>query len=127
MIDALKYIVNAKLKFEYSASTVIIHDWIIQFINQSINLKEIWEDFYGTKLALHEGKESKIIVERLERSIKFFDNDDYKLLSHWDAFMFILLNIWNNQNNVLKKTFDFFFESELYDDFFKANLAWCKE
>jgi hypothetical protein len=26
MIDALKYIVNAKLKFEYSASTVIIHD-----------------------------------------------------------------------------------------------------
>jgi len=127
MIDALKYILIAKLKFQYSASTVIIYNWIIQFINQSINLKEICETFYNSKLELHKYKDDKTIVDRLERSIKFFDNDDYKLLYHGDAFMFILLNIWNNQNNVLKKTFDFFFESELYDDFFKANLAWCKE
>ena len=127
MIEALKYIVNTKLKFQYSASTVIIYDWIIQFINQSIKLEEIWEDFYGNKLELHKDKGNKPIIQRIERSIKFFDNNDYKLLYHGDAFMFILLNIWNNQNNVLKKTFDFFFESEIYDDYFKAKLPWWKE
>ncbi|MCF7835250.1 hypothetical protein K9M48_04350 [Candidatus Gracilibacteria bacterium] len=127
MIDALKYIVNAKLKFQYSASTVIINDGIIQFINQSINLKEICETFYNSKLEIHKYKNNKTIVDRLEKSIKFFDNDDYKLLSYGNAFMFILLNIGNTQIESLKKTFDFFFEAEIYDDIFKANLAWCKE
>lgn len=127
IIEAMKEIFNAKINLQYSATTVIINDWFINFINQSIILEDMRQDFYNSKLELHKYKENKNIVQKIENSIKLFDNDAYKMHYKWDIFLFILLNIWNNQNNILKKTFDFFFESEIYDDFFKANIPWGKE